>query len=337
MNQNRPVTFPALVLLSMLIFSTCKDDKCIKSPNVSHVEVTVKIERLDKKLHKIRTKNELELILKQNPVFTSEFLQLSQYPNAEILIDRYFQLMNSGGIDSLFIEVEKTFGDLEEIQLQFEDAFRHLKFYFPDLKIPKIQTAVTGISHDLYVSDSLILIGLDYYLGIDGKYLPQNIPMYILKRYQKDYLVPQIMLLYSAYYNTTNFADKTALADMIYYGKAFYLTKNLMPCTPDSLLTGYTAFETEDIVEHEDIIWAGLLENEMLFETNNFLKSKILGERPTTIEIGEKCPGRIGRWVGWRIIQKYAREHPELSVPDIMNIDDAQRIFSESKYKPINY
>ena len=164
-----------------------------------------------------------------------------------------------------------------------------------------------------------------------------DVPGYILKRYQKEYLVPQIMLMYTNHYNKTNYEDKTALADMVYYGKAYYMAKNLMPCTPDSLLTGYTAFETTDINEHEPVIWASFLENEVLYERNPFIKDKFLSERPKTLEIGENCPGRIGRWIGWRIIQKYATQHPELSLPQLMKLDDAQKIFSESKYKPIPY
>jgi len=283
------------LLLSILLVA-CKDNKCIDAPDVSSIEVSVNIDRLDKELHKIPTKNDLSGLLAKNTVFAEEFLNLSQYPMPGILVDRYFNLLNSSDIDSLFIEVDKVFGDLEEIRIQFENAFRYLRYYYPNSKIPKIQTVVTGIANDLYISDSLIIIGLDYYLGPQGKYQPMDVPGYILKRYQKEYLVPQIMLMYTNHYNKTNYEDKTALADMVYYGKAYYMAKNFMPCTPDSLLTGYTAFETTDINEHEPVIWASFLENEVLYERNPFIKDKFLSERPKTLEIGENCPGRIGRW-----------------------------------------
>ena len=315
----------------------CQDDKCIDAPDVSSIEISVNIERLDKKLHKIPTKNELNEILAQNPMFTEGFLNLSQYPVAGLMVDRYFNMLNDKSIDSLFIEVENAFGDMEDIRLQFEDAFRYLKYYYPNTKVPKIQTVVTGIANDLYLSDSVIIIGLDYYLGPQGKYYPKDIPGYILKRYQKEYLVPQIMMMYSNFYNKTNYKDETALADMVYYGKAFHMAKNLMPCTPDSLFTGYTEFETTDIIDHEPVIWASILENEILYEASPYLKDKFLSERPKTIEIGENCPGRIGRWIGWRIVQKYTENFPDVTLPELMKIDDAQKIFRESKYKPIPY
>ena len=329
----RLLTF--ILLLASII--SCKNDKCIDAPDVSQIEVSINIERLDKRLYKIPTKNELEEVIIQNPMFGEMFLYRSQYPNSQIIIDRFYKLLNDGNLDSLYIEVDNEFGNLEDIRLDFENAFRFLKYYFPETKIPKIQTVITGIANDLYISDSLIIIGLDYYLGPEGRYYPKDIPAYLLKRYQKDYLVPQIILMYSSYFNKTNYEDQTALADMIYYGKAFHLARNIMPCTPDSILTGYTSFETKDIDEHEPVIWASLLENEVLYEKNPFIKDKFLSERPKTLEVGENCPGRIGRWVGWRIVQKYAEEHPEINLSQLMNMDNAQKIFSNSKYKPIPY
>lgn len=326
---------PFIILSFVLI--ACKKPRCIEAPDVSSIDLSVNIERLDKKLYKIPTKNELSEVLAQNSIFAEEFLDISQYPNPEMLVDRYYKLLNNNTFDSLFIEVENTFGDLEDIRIQFEEAFRYLKYYYPETKVPKIQTVITGLLGDLYLSDSLIIIGLDYYLGLKGKYLPMDVPGYILKRYQKEYMVPQIMLLYSDFYNKTNFKDKSALADMVYYGKAFYMAKNLMPCSPDSLFTGYTSFETEDIVKHEPVIWASLLENQILFETDPYIKDKFVSERPKTIEIGENCPGRIGRWVGWRIVQKYAKQNSELTLSELMETEDAQKIFLTSKYKPIPY
>jgi gliding motility-associated lipoprotein GldB len=335
--QEKLIKSTITFILLSFAFIACKDDKCIKAPDISSVEISVNIERLDRKLNKISTKSALSEILVQNPMFAEGFLNISHYPDPENLLTQYYDLLNNASVDSLFIEVENTFGDLEEIRLQFEEAFRYLKYYYPETKVPKIKTVVTGLIGDLYLSDSLIIIGLDYYLGFKGKYLPKDIPGYILKRYQKEYMVPQIMLMYSNLYNKTNQKDGSAVADMVYYGKAYYMAKNLMPCSPDSLFTGYSAFETNDIDEHEPVIWASVLENELLFETNPYIKDKFLSERPKTIEIGENCPGRIGRWIGWRIVRKYAKQHPEISVPEMMAMDDAQKIFIESKYKPIPY
>jgi len=73
-----------------------------------------------------------------------------------------------------------------------------------------------------------------------------------------------------------------------------------------------------------------------LFSTNIIDKKNFLGDRPVTIQVGEKCPGRIGQWVGWQIVKEYMEKHPEKSLADLMNTDNAQLIFKNSNYKPQN-
>ena len=58
-----------------------------------------------------------------------------------------------------------------------------------------------------------------------------------------------------------------------------------------------------------------------------------MDERPKTLEIGDKCPGRIGEWLGWEIVKKYMEE-PSLDLTDLMEISDARQVFMQSNYKP---
>ena len=186
----------------------------------------------------------------------------------------------------------------------------------------------------MYISDSLLIIGLDYFIGKDATFRPVDLPEYILKRYQKEYLVPSIVLLMSNHFNQTNHRNNTMMAEMIHYGKAYYFTKQVMPCTPDSLIIGYSAKEMADINENEDIIWANFLHNEVLYETSHEIKNKFLGERPTVYEIGNECPGRIGMWIGWNIVSEYM-ENNDVTLTELMKETDVQKIFNQSKYRPL--
>ena len=142
------------------------------------------------------------------------------------------------------------------------------------------------------------------------------------------------MLLLTQKQNKTDQSDQSLLAEMIFYGKSYFLTKSTLPCTPDSLIIGYTAQEIEDINKNEHIIWANFLENDLLYETSHFMKNKFIGERPKTFEISQQCPGRIGIWVGWQIVKSYMENNPQVELQELMENTDAQEIFSQSKYKP---
>jgi uncharacterized protein YjaZ len=59
-----------------------------------------------------------------------------------------------------------------------------------------------------------------------------------------------------------------------------------------------------------------------------------LNDGPFTAEISQEAPGRIGIWVGWRIVDSYMRHHPEVSIQQLMAESDAQKILEYSYYKP---
>jgi len=320
-------------LLYLFVAFGCKEKSC-ETIDSSAIEVNIELERLEDELFLLESKTEVAEFLERNKILKEHFLVSAQYPHDSILVTSLYNRINNSYIDSLLIETRGIFNDLSGIVNGFEQAFRHLKHYYPEIKTPKIQTMVTGMgSSELYVSDSLIIIGLDFYLGPGATYRPLGIPAYILKRYQKEYIVPASILLLSNNYIKENFQDNTMLADMVYYGKKYYFAKEMMPCTPDSLLIWYSGQELRDVDDNQHIIWAKFVQNQLLYETSHLTKKKYLDERPKVSEIGDKCPGRIGTWLGWEIVNKYMKVN-QVDLQSLMVEKDAQKIFALSNYKP---
>jgi len=326
-----------ILFISTILFSSCdQNNVCEEHPSINTSEIIVSFEQLEDEFLSIKTREELKDFIKHEPTIAKYFLRGSDYPNDSIMVEALHQRLSNPHIDTLRQEVKRVFGDQNDLKEQFKQAFSFMQHYYPDFNPPKIKTIATGFDTDLYISDSLIIIGLDFYLGKNAKFKPIGFPDYILDRYQKEYIVPSCILLYgiSPRFNKPNLKDNTMLAEMIDYGKSFYFTKKMMPCTPDSLLIWYSDEEIQDSKENEDIVWAHFLDNELLYTTNKFTKQKYLGERPKTFEIGEKCPGRIGTWLGWQIVNQYTDRHPEMTLPELMENNNAQEIFTKAKYRP---
>lgn len=327
----------AWVILIVLI-TACSDQKnneCVDQPDISGVTINLDIEYLHDKLLSVESKEELKELLKQHRVITTYFLKPEQYPNEDVMVDELYKKFSNAHIDTLQLEIDRVFGNFSTLETDLKNAFSHLKHYYPDTKVPRIKTVATGFEHDMYISDSLIVIGLDYYLGKGAKYRPLGMFNYMLERYAPEYIVPSIMLLYgiSTDYNKTDLSDNTMLADMIAYGKSFVFAKHMMPCTPDSIMIWYTGEEMGGVRANQDIIWAHFVEEELLFENNHMVKKKYIDPRPKTYEIGEKAPGRIGTWLGWQIVKKY-KEEKDLSLVEVMKQRDPRALFNESKYRP---
>lgn len=281
----------------------------------------------------LNSKPEITKFLNSHPALVSQFLGHVQYSHDSILVNNILRLSNDAYIDTLRQEAHRVFGNFSQIEEQFEQAFGYLRYYYPDAPLPKIQTVITGFGQDLYVSDSVIIIGLDYFLGPSAKYRPLDYPSYIQARFSPEFIVPTCILQLSKIYNQTNYQDKSLLADMIFFGKSYFMAERILPCVDDSLIVQYTSRQMRDVNDNQNIIWASFLQNELLYETNHFIKDKFIGERPAVPEIGSRCPGRIGAWVGWQIIRSYMEKNPA-SLQDLMSNSDAAEIFRLSGYKP---
>lgn len=321
-------------LLVFVLFGCGDANETIERPDVSHVPVEVKIIRLEQELFESQSRGEVKAFLQENKLFAQKFLDADQYPADSILVDQLYALVNNQSLDTVYQETQQVFEDMEGIRQDFETAFQYIKYYYPDFEAPTIYTMVTGFGKDLYISEEMIVIGLDFFLGPDASYRPVKVPNYILRRYTPRHIVPTCMLLLSQRFNQTDPQDNTLLADMIYYGKSYYFTDFVLPDTPDSVLIGYTAEEMAGVEANEKAVWTHFLSNELLYETSPVVKKKYLDERPATLEIGNKAPGRIGTWLGWQIVKSYMEERDELTLRELMEQQQARKILEEARYRP---
>ena len=324
-------------ILILLVFGLActPDNECIDAPPLEESEkVTVTIDRLEQDLFSLKSVQEVAYFISSHPVLADEFLGRQQYPSDSILALELYKRISNPYVDTLYNETIAAFGDLNALKLEFEEAFSYIKHYYPNFKAPQIKTMITGFgSSEMFVGKDQVIIGLEYYLGANAKYRPPGIPQYILPRYDKSYIVPAVVLLYTDTFLKEDISDHTMLADMVYYGKKYYFAKQMMPCASDSVLVWYSGLELKDVEENKDAIWFHFLNNELLYETNHFEKQKYMDERPNVAEIGEKCPGRIGSWVGLDIIRAYMENNPNISLQELMANPNAKNILSKSKYK----
>ena len=290
--------------------------------------------RWDESLFKAQSSQDIEKLLYQYPDFAHAYLHVDDYPADLALANQYYQLITNPSIDTLRQQTEAAFDDYSELQTDFEQAFRLVKYYFPSFKAPPIYTTFTGLGtlgDDLLVTDSLVVVSTEFFVGPSARYRPQTHD-YLLRRYQPPSVVPGCLLLLSDRFNATDLNDQSLLAEMIYYGKSYYFVRQTMPCLPDSTLLGYSSEQMRLVEENRQLIWSHFVDNELFFKTDQTTKTRYLGDRPGTAEINNRLPGQIGRWLGQQIVQAYA-ERSGAALPEVMR-QDAQQIFTRARYRP---
>ena len=179
------------------------------------------------------------------------------------------------------------------------------------------------------------------FLGKDSKFygaLVESLPQYLTRKFTPAYIVPRV----SEYYVRENLIkeqdqDRSLLAKMIYNGKILYFMEQVLPeTTPDSVKIGYTAQQLAWCKTFEPEIWAYFMENNLLYNTDYSKIQVYLSDGPFTPGIGEKRESapKLGVWIGWQIVKQYMKQHPDVTLNQLMAEKDAQKILSDSKYKP---
>lgn len=318
-------------IVFLLVMACGKGDPCQDIPNI---DLDLDYVSFVDQIHSVEDTADLSAFLEANPIVRNYFFLANDYPSKAEMLTEVFDLIKNPFVDTLYQET-KRFIDEEKLKQDFETAFKRIKSYYPEYKVPKIQTVYSAFGNDVFFSDSLVVIGLDYYLGPEASYHP-NVHDYLLARLTPEHLVPHIIQFTSLKFNeTTDTEERTILEEMIYYGKALEFTKTMLPCLADSVIMGYNSEVYASSVRSEGFLWSYFVDNALLYDKSPLNLTKYIDERPGIPEIDPICPGRIGQWIGWRIIQKYQNEEG-LDFQDLMKLTDANGVLLQSKYRPRN-
>ncbi len=321
-------------LLALVLFSCKKSvEDCQLDEDILAQDLSVEIKRLEDAFFQAKDQESILRLFEAYPEFAEKILYLDSYESPEVLAEEIMLANQDTLMRELYDQVKVHYPDVTELEKDLENAFKYIQYYFPEFKAPEVYTFVSGFSSDVYLDQDILVIGLDYFLPFEHRFQPPELPQYISKRYQREYIVPTVVTAISSVFNQTDLKESTLLAEMIYYGKAYHFTKSILPCTSDKYIIGYTEEEIAACFANEDFIWAHFVEEDLFFETNPFVIRKYTGEAPSTDEISPDAPGRIGRWLGWNIVDDY-RFNNKFSLPELMMETNTDKIFRQSGYKP---
>ena len=330
-----------ILILCFLLIASCKRNHY--RINTSSIDVNIEIKRLERDLFGTNP----DAIIGSVPFLKEKygaFLELfSIVINAGDINDTLFSdLLLSFSTDRLNNEVYsytmKLYPDLRSIESDLEEAFRHYLWYFPQREVPAVYTCITGFNRSIITGDSVIAIGLDRYLGTNCEYYPQlGIYRYVSARMNSWNIVPDCIYAWGAsdwVWDSMGYPAENGMSDMLHEGKLKYFEKCMMPEISDTILFGFTSDQMKFCRNNERQMWQYLLENDLIFSTDQFVIRKLTGEAPFTTYFTNESPGRAAVWVGFRIIESYMMRNPSVKLEEMMNDTDLQGIMEHAKYNP---
>lgn len=124
------------------------------------------------------------------------------------------------------------------------------------------------------------------------------------------------------------------LTEIIHEGKLKYFERCMLPETNDTILFGFTSDQIKFCRNNERQMWQYLIEYDLLFSSDQFIIRKLTGEAPFTSYFTNESPGRAAVWIGFRIVESYMMKNKEITLADMMNDTDIQKLLEKAKYNP---
>lgn len=269
------------------------------------------------------------------PIFVEGILGL-QTEDTAYLCEMYAQFLTDTvmGFAQTNTTAQELFANVDSLQEALNTGFSRLHFLYPEWEIPTLYLFVSGFNSSVMYYENIMGVGVDMYLGSDYPYYNQVVYDYQKQTMRKACVAGDVLSMYLAYHISYNSKYNRLLEQMIFRGKQLFLLAQLLPNEPVWEVIGYSKEQWDWCEQYEQAIWNRIMQKRDLFKTESNVLSSYMNDGPFTAEVTQDSPGRLGVWVGWRIVDSYMRNNKNVTLRELMNENDAQKILEQSYYKP---
>jgi hypothetical protein len=295
------------------------------------------IQRFDTDLYACLFQDEPFALSEANRLFLDEFGKHVIYIGASDSAgfdERLKNYFSDPVLRNLYRDEQAKMSDITQINNELADGMELLLKHFPSLKSPRIYMHVSGLDRNVVVTDAVLSLSADKYLGADY-------PLYqdFFYDYQRQLMTPErIVPDYLLGFLMANFPfkgnEEVLLDKILYEGKLRYLLSRLLPKRKAWEYVAYNEEQYQWCVDHEVKIWTFILENKHLFTPDYRTTERYIQPAPFTAFLPVESPGRVGVWLGFRIVGSYMKNNPQTSLNELIAITDYNQFLKKSKYRP---
>ena len=338
------------ILLGMLVLTGCQKGREYfpKGLEPQPIEVV----RFDRAIQNVHTEglpdtgegvcstlNDIRVLYEEYPVFmplwVEDILGIPS-PDTAYLAQALPEFLNDTvyGFKQTNAREREMFADVRDIEDALSKAFARIVYLYPETEVPSVYLFISGFQTPIYFHDDLIGIGADMYLGSDYEYYNRVVYEYQKQTMRKECIPVDVVSAYL--FRTVPYTStKSRLLDqMIYRGKIMYLTACIFDQTAGYEVMGWSKEQWQWCERHERAIWHLVMDKRDLFKTESLILTGYLNDGPFTSEVSQDAPGRLGIWLGWRIVASYMEHNEDVTLQQLMAEGDAQKILELSHYKP---
>lgn len=332
-------------LLSALSFESCKDNNQHVKDLSAH-QIDLDIRRTEGTVFSLKSIPQVVDWAQDDTVFSEVYLngimqditggyRRSEEQRAEALL----QFVQNGDMRHLYQTVDSTFHDFDEIEHGLNEAFSYFNYHFGDSSIPTVYTFVSPFYYNTVTFGTSLGIGLDMYLGagFSPYYTPGlNFPQYKINKFRKSSVVADAVKSWLMSVFPKQDEDRRLISEILYEGKILYAMDALLPEEADSIKIGYEKGQIEWCRDNQLQIWDHLIAEDLLYSRDQLKYRGVLGDGPFSkgVNVPQESSPRMAVWTGWQIVRRYMELNPEITLKDLMEDTDYDRMLRKSVYKP---
>ena len=315
-----------LVIISLFLLTSCDHNE---SDNF-----VIEVKRLDAIYSANPNNTSYEYYANEYGYFWDIYSQNVIFLPSESFADSLSAFQQEQDFAKPYQDVINQYQDFSLQHKKLSSAFYHYNLAFPNKLIPTIVTFFGGFNYIAIATDSTLGIGLEMFLENNNYYtnLIHKFPIYMHHQFHPEYLASVAIngWLESEFPVTYD----SFLSQMIHFGKIKYALNEFLVDAPPHLIMGFTEAQMEWCKNSEFSIWKFLIEQGLLYSSDQFLIRKYMNPAPYSKGMPRESPGQVANWIGWNIVDEFMQNNSEVTISELFQIKDAQFILNQSKYKP---
>ncbi len=327
------VFFRYLIFTVLLILFSCRPSSQldIDLSEVDYNPLTIK--RYEKALFGIDTDNIREGL--ENIRYEFSFFMPEKIDTFDIISIRNY--ITDPSLRQSYLDIDSLFADLSDIEDALNNALKHMKYYFPEHSISAVYSYVSGFDfeHPVKFADSVLIIALDMYMGKNYYFYPMiGIPRYLSYSMRKEYIVRDCMEEIIRNIYPERISGQTFLDKMIYEGKVLYFLDATLPNKHDTIKIVFTNQQLEWCKRNEGNVWGFFIDQNFLHIHERNIINRFMNDGPFTPSFAKESPARTGAFIGWQIVRSFMDNNRDVTIKELFELDDAQKILNNSRYRP---
>jgi hypothetical protein len=216
-------------------------------------------------------------------------------------------------------DVMRILPNLDKQNEQLGSLKHNMSILLPDAWFPEsVYGFVTPYNQSVFAVDSVMMIGLNHYLGYDYEGYE------VFDGYKRKLKVAERIpydvceaLLYIQYPFVKTVDD--IISGMLYEGAIIYAELKLIKESSPRQALGYDATQWKWLEDNKANIWKVMAEKNLLYTREPLMMDKLLNPAPATGVIHPEAPGRTGRYIGYEIVKAYMEKYPDTEIAFLLS------------------